>query len=115
LKGPWEITFGPDRYLWVTERTGKLVTRINPANGGKTTAVTIPEVFQSYEQDGLLGLALHSQLLRDADNDYVYVAYTYDSDPGPQLIVCATDCSHTLTTEQMDRKPWSQMCSQMSL
>jgi glucose/arabinose dehydrogenase len=23
LDGPWELTWGPDRMLWVTERTGK--------------------------------------------------------------------------------------------
>ena len=24
LAGPWEVTWGPDNMLWVTERTGKL-------------------------------------------------------------------------------------------
>jgi|SRR4051794_22917800 len=28
LEGPWEITWGPDNMLWVTERSGKRVTRI---------------------------------------------------------------------------------------
>ena len=26
LEGPWELTWGPDNMLWVTERTGKRVT-----------------------------------------------------------------------------------------
>jgi len=83
LQNPWEITWGPDQNLWVTERTGKKVTRVNPSDGTKTTMVTIDEVFQNHGQDGLLGMALHPGLLRNNGTDYVYVAYTYDADAGP--------------------------------
>jgi hypothetical protein len=41
----------------------------------------MPEVHQSVTQDGLLGLALHPQLL--TGSDAVFVAYTYDDAPGP--------------------------------
>jgi len=82
LAGPWEMTWGPDNMLWVTERTGKRITRINPANGAKTVAITIPEVSAPGGQDGLLGMALHPDLLRNSGdrnsgNDYVYIGYTY--------------------------------------
>jgi len=30
-------------------------------------------------------MALHPDLLKGAGRDYVYVAYTYDADPGPML------------------------------
>ena len=33
LAGPWELTWGPDAKLWVTERTGKRVVRVDPATG----------------------------------------------------------------------------------
>src|SRR5689334_3651951 len=82
LDFPWEITWGPDGYLWVTERLGKRVTRVNPADGSKTTAVTIDEV---QDEGGLLGMALHPELLHGTGNDYVYVAFTYDADPGKAL------------------------------
>jgi glucose/arabinose dehydrogenase len=85
LDNPWEITWGPDDHLWVTERVSKKITRVSVADGSRSTAVTISEVFQNHGQDGLLGLALHSGLLRGNGNDYVYVAYTYDADAGPQL------------------------------
>ena len=85
LEGPWEITWGPDERIWVTERLGNKITRVNPADGSKTTAATITEVFQNHGQDGLLGLALHSGFLRGTGNDFVYVAYTYDADPGPEV------------------------------
>lgn len=85
LEGPWEITWGPDDHIWVTEREGKRVTRVDPASGSKVTAATISEVYQDYGQDGLLGMALHPGLLKRTGNDYVYVAYTYDADPGSKV------------------------------
>jgi PQQ-dependent dehydrogenase (s-GDH family) len=84
LAGPWEVTWGPDGMLWVTERTGKRVTRIDPSSGAKTPAITIDEVSAPGGQDGLLGMALDPGLLRGSGNDYVYVAYTYvDRNKGP--------------------------------
>ena len=62
LAGPWEVTWGPDGFLWITERVGKRVTRVNPTDGSRTVAVTIDEVYQTLGQDGLLGLALHPDL-----------------------------------------------------
>ena len=58
LLNPWEVALGPDNHLWVTERTGKKITRVNLADGSKSTAVSIDEVFQNHGQDGVLGLAL---------------------------------------------------------
>jgi PQQ-dependent dehydrogenase (s-GDH family) len=80
LAGPWEITWGPDSKLWVTERTGKRISRIDPTSGERSVAVTIDEVSAPGGQDGLLGMALHPELLKGTGNDYVYAAYTY-SDP----------------------------------
>jgi glucose/arabinose dehydrogenase len=65
---------------------GKRITRVNPADGSKTVAVTIDDVYQTLAQDGLLGMALHPDLLKGKGTDYVYVAYTYDGDPGSGVI-----------------------------
>jgi len=86
LEGPWEVAWGPDQQLWVTERTGRRVVRINPADGAKSVAVSIPEVNQNVTQDGLLGLAFHADLLRGAGSDFVYVVFTYDDAPGTALV-----------------------------
>ena len=86
LEGPWEMSWGPDGRLWVTERTGKRVTRINPADGTKTVAVTISDLHQSASQDGLLGMALHPELLRGTGADYVYVYLTYAVNPPPEVV-----------------------------
>ncbi len=85
LGAPWEIVWGPDAQLWVSERTARRVVRVNPATGAVTPAVTIDESYDPGQtwHEGLLGLALHPQLLKAAGSDYAYVAYTYDVDPGP--------------------------------
>ncbi len=77
LEGPWEITWGPDDWLWVTERTGGKITRVNPADGTAQVAIKIDAVSAPGGQDGLLGLALDPGLLQGTGNDYVYTSYTY--------------------------------------
>lgn len=88
LQGPWEITWGPDDMLWVTERTAGRISRIDPKTGEKHVAVELPKVSAPGGQDGLLGLALHPDLLKGKGNDYVYTAYTYvDKSLGPDETV----------------------------
>jgi PQQ-dependent dehydrogenase (s-GDH family) len=88
MAGPWEITWGPDSMLWVTERTGKRITRVDPATGERKVAITIDEVSAPGGQDGLLGMALHPELLKGTGHDFVYAGYTYvDEAKGPDLTV----------------------------
>jgi len=77
LEGPWEITWGPDGWLWVTERNGGKITRVNPEDGTKQVAIKIDAVSAPGGQDGLLGMALDPGLLQGTGNDYVYASYTY--------------------------------------
>ncbi len=83
LESPWEITWGPDDFLWVTERVGRRIVRVDPEDGSRSTAVEVAGVFQVVGQDGVLGMALHPELMQGTGNDFVYLAYTYDADPGP--------------------------------
>ncbi|MEO7924429.1 MAG: PQQ-dependent sugar dehydrogenase [Chitinophagaceae bacterium] len=83
---PYEVIYGPDNNLWLTERTAGRVTTVNPANGAKTTVLTLGnKMVQSAGQDGLMGLALHPLFL--STKPYVYIAYTYRS----------IDATHRLT------------------
>ena len=66
---------GARRLPVVTERTAKRITRVDPVDGTKHVALTIPETFQSVAQDGVLGLALHPGPVAGANE--VYVAFTY--------------------------------------
>ncbi len=81
LADPWEVTWGPDGFLWVTERAGKAVTRVNPVDGSKTTVLTISDAYASDSQDGLLGMAFQPNFLKGNQNSDVYLAYTYDVSP----------------------------------
>ena len=81
LEGPWEVTWGPDDKLWVTERAGKRITRIDPETGEAHEAITIEEVVSDQRHQGLLGIALHPELLRGGEDNFVYAYYTYDGTP----------------------------------
>ena len=41
LNSPWEITYGPNDSLWVTENFSYLVKRINVSNGARTTFLNL--------------------------------------------------------------------------
>ena len=72
LDVPWEILWGPDNYIWMTERGG-LISRINPDTGEKIALYDIPDCYEQQES-GLLGMVLHPDF---ANNPYVYVVYNY--------------------------------------
>ncbi len=80
LQMPWELTAGPDGRLWVTERLGKQVVRVDPQTGRKQVAVTIPDALAGGQHQGVLGMALHPDLLKGQGRDWVYVAYTYGTE-----------------------------------
>jgi PQQ-dependent dehydrogenase (s-GDH family) len=77
LGDPWEVTWGPDARLWTTERTGKRITRVDPSTGQRSVATAIGDAVSPGGQDGVLGMALHPELLKKTGKDFVYVAYTY--------------------------------------
>ncbi len=83
LANPHNMLFGPDGYLWLTEQVSKKITRVNPKTGEVQVALTIPDAVHTqsaeghHEQDGLLGIALHPDLLKNKGHDYVYVSMTY--------------------------------------
>ena len=97
LNNPWEITYGPDGYLWVTEGKGYTIRRINPNTGVSTTMVdlsngasgwltpaehtTFNRGFAStqnpWPQGGMMGLAVHPQFKDSANKKFVYVGYVH--------------------------------------
>ena len=80
---PWEIAWGPDGQLWITEREAFRVLQVNPADGMRRVLLTIHEVHRSVAQDGLLGWP--SIRTFGKGTDQVFVAFTYDDAPGPAL------------------------------
>jgi len=89
LDTPWEIVYGPDGFLWLTEAGGKVV-RVNPADGSKTVVYTAPDYFgggtsetsplcfQPKIGSGTFGLALHPDFTNSA-TAFIYFVYSYNS------------------------------------
>ena len=90
LSDPWEITYGPDNFLWMTEAKGYRVSRVDPATGSRNVLLDVSKErhFPRYDkipdsldggkpwpQGGLMGLALHPQLLQG--QPYVYLTYIH--------------------------------------
>ena len=115
LAAPWEVSWGPDNMLWVTERSGKRVTRINPATGKKKVAITIAEISAPGGQNGLLGLAFHPDLLRGAASPYVYVYYTYLDEPrGPRPAVADPRSPFRFLYGKVVRLTWNKATETLS-
>lgn len=72
LQLPWEILWGPDDHIWMTERGGR-ISRFDPQTGNRSTLITISDVVSNGE-GGLLGMALHPSF---SSTPYVYVIYNY--------------------------------------
>lgn len=73
LEVPWEIIWGPDNWIWITEQKG-IVSRINPKNGDKQELLRIPNVWMK-RTSGLLGMAIHPD---QKEFPYVFVNYTLE-------------------------------------
>jgi PQQ-dependent dehydrogenase (s-GDH family) len=83
LSAPHNILYGPDGALWITERVGKNITRVDPSNGSELSTVEVPNVHQSGGQDGLMGMAFDPNF---NNTRYMYVAYTYAEIAGQEIV-----------------------------
>lgn len=74
LNVPWELSWGPDDHLWMTEREGS-VKRIDPQTGVVTTVLDMTDEVTASQESGLLGMVLHPDFEL---SPYVYLVYTYE-------------------------------------
>lgn len=77
LISPWEILYGPDDHIWMTEQGGR-ISRINPATGVITPVLTINEV-EVMGEGGMLGMVLHPNF---ATTPQLFVVYDYNNGAG---------------------------------
>jgi trimeric autotransporter adhesin len=100
LADPWEVTYGPDNKLWITESKGYRVYRMDPTTGVRDTVLNISQgstfftapadvAFNcqfnngSGAQGGLAGLALHPKFLDPVTpKNFVYISYIHSSNGG---------------------------------
>lgn len=72
LEVPWEVTFGPDGWLWFSEQKGS-VNRLNPETGEKMEVLQLQDIHYKKSR-GLLGMTLHPDF---NTAPYVYLHYNF--------------------------------------
>jgi len=91
LKDPWSISYGPDNQLWITASKSYQILKVDPDNGRLDTLAdlsserrfprydNLPDSLEEgkpWPQGGLMGLAVHPDLLKG--KPYVYLALVYE-------------------------------------
>lgn len=72
LNYPWEILWGKDDFIWMTERGGR-ISKIDPNTGNTVSSTTLTNVVNNNE-GGMLGMVQHPDFL---SNGLFYVVYDY--------------------------------------
>ncbi len=94
LTFPWEIVWGNDNQIWMTERDGR-ISMINPQDGTVTPLLTISEV-ESRGEGGLLGMAMHPDFPL---TPHIFVAYCYNKSGSYTEKIIRLTYSGTMLTE----------------
>ncbi len=81
LHVPWEITWGTDNWIWMTERNGA-VGKVNPEDGEYRQLLNLPDVVETGSA-GLLGMALHPNF---CDSPHVFLVYCYERPDNSALL-----------------------------
>jgi aldose sugar dehydrogenase len=113
LNSAWEVLYGPNDSLWVTENKSYLISRINIADGNKTVlldlratdaSINFTAASPNLPQGGLMGLVIHPNLystnpaVRSA-KPWVYAAYVYNKGACPGT---NTSCVYTTKIVRFD-------------
>ncbi len=94
LSMPWELVWGPDNKIWMTEKGGR-ISRVDPSTGEVSLLITIPDVIARGE-GGLLGMALHPDF---TSTPQVFVVYNYNNGSNyEEKVVRYTYANTTLTS-----------------
>jgi PQQ-dependent dehydrogenase (s-GDH family) len=93
LSDPWDILYGKDNYLWVTEARGYRVRRVHPQTGAMQTVLDLNALrnFPRYDkisdavdggkpwpQGGLMGMAMHPNFRTGKPFIYLTYVHTYN-------------------------------------
>lgn len=116
LTQPWEITYGPDDFLWLTQANGT-VTRVDPNSGASTNVFVASDYFSGSPLEnlnacftpnigsGTLGLALHPDFLNPT-TAFIYFVYSYNqgtvNNPDTRFRIKRLTWNHTTKTVVAD-------------
>ncbi|AUH33563.1 glucose/sorbosone family PQQ-dependent dehydrogenase [Paracoccus tegillarcae] len=111
LDNPWEIALAPDGWLWVTERSGLKINRINPEDGTLETVAELTNAAVPGGQDGLMGLALHPDFGNGTDQ--IFTAYTYDDPDYSNPLVTDPESPYLHLRTKIVRFDWNAESGQL--
>lgn len=85
LSQPWEIKFGPDGWLWVTEANNYQLSRVDPTTGTTEMMLDLSskknfpnaDLATTFPQGGLQGFAFHPDFI---NSPFIYIGYVYHFD-----------------------------------
>lgn len=95
---PWEITYGPDDSLWITEARGYRVLRISADRTTADKNVAPQQILRiplgtgeinfdrssfRWPQGGMQGLAIHPDFATNPNRQWVYLSYVYKKETCP--------------------------------
>lgn len=115
LSFPWEITYGPDDSLWVTESRNYRVIKIHPENKGRRIVLDLSsqknfnrpdKTGGQWPQGGLMGLEIHPEFR--SGKPFVYLAYVY------QWNGCGTNNSGCIFRSRIVRYTYNQLTGALS-
>jgi PQQ-dependent dehydrogenase (s-GDH family) len=99
---PHDLVYGPDNNIWYTERFAGTVSFVNTTTGAKTVLLTLgSKMVRTGGQDGLMGLALHPQLLQG--KPYVYISYSYESSSATVRKLRVERYTYNATTQTLEQ------------
>ncbi|MEO8405267.1 MAG: PQQ-dependent sugar dehydrogenase [Chitinophagaceae bacterium] len=92
LQFPWEIAWGPDNFIWMTEKFGR-ISRVNPATGVVTPLIDVPLALGFGLEAGLLGMAVSPDFTRWP---YVFIVHTFGANAAVERVERYTYSNGTL-------------------
>lgn len=100
LEIPWDMHWSKDEWIWFSERNGN-IKRFNPASKSLQLVYTIPDVYESWDNSGLHGFALHPDF---PETPYAYAHFTFSKEKSKlvRLEYVEENCTMVNTTVLMD-------------
>ncbi len=104
---PWELHWGPNDNIWVSERSGRILL-VEPESGNTRTLLDLNVTGNGGGEPGLLGLTLHPDF---ENTPLVYVVYNYNSGGIKERLVSYSFDGESLSDETilLDNIPGAQI------
>ena len=99
LSVPWEIKWGPDDHIWMTQRNG-IVSRVNVETGQESIILALSSnQIYDFQESGLLGMEIHPDF--NEGSPYVFLAYVSNSSVEERIVRFEYDFDNDILTNEL--------------